>query len=270
MPLCCGKKKTKEELEQEQYEKDLAKFYLKDQIYVDDAGNLRYGEKKFDPEYELSVIVDKDDQVEEEGKIWYVVSTGWMNAWLLYCHLNRGVNPNPGRIDNESLLESNSDKTAFVPKEGLEMARKNKEGDYRRISEAAWKALCEFYPGSGPAIKTEFIPDDNHAKDGMYDCSCWQIDQTMYNLLMGKVKEKKSMFSFGKKKKDDDVTAPRDVSVDLLVDPDGEGMEMAENKNTGTTLKQFFGDSAVKSDDNSKEEDDTHEVRETSESWLFD
>ena len=67
MPLCCGKKKTKEELEQEQYEKDLAKVYLKDQIYVDNAGNLRYGEKKFDPEYELSCIVDKDDPVEEVG-----------------------------------------------------------------------------------------------------------------------------------------------------------------------------------------------------------
>lgn len=81
-----------------------------------------------------------------------------MNAWLLYAHLNRGVNPNPGRIDNESLLEPNSDDTGFVPREGLEMARNKKEGDYRRISEAAWIKLCEFYPGSGPAIKTEFIP----------------------------------------------------------------------------------------------------------------
>lgn len=76
----------------------------------------------------------------------------------MYSHLNRGVNPNPGRVDNESLLNSNDDGTAFVPKEGLEMARKKYEGDYRRISEAAWLAFCEFYPGSGPAIKTEFIP----------------------------------------------------------------------------------------------------------------
>lgn len=64
MPLC-GKKKTKQELEDEQYEKDLAKCYSKDQIFIDSTGNFRFGEKKYDPEYELSVIVDKDDQVEE-------------------------------------------------------------------------------------------------------------------------------------------------------------------------------------------------------------
>ena len=110
------------------------------------------------------------------------------------------------------------------------------------------------------------MQDDNHAKDGMYDCSCWQIDQTMYNLLMGKVKEKKSLFSFGKKKADD-VTTPRDVSVDLLVDPDGEGMELAENKKAGSTLKQFFGVSAVKSDikEEEEQEEDRHVERETSE-----
>jgi hypothetical protein len=68
MPLC-GKKKTKQELEDEQYEKDLAKCYNKEQIYIDANGNLRFGEKKFDPEYELSVIVDKDDQVEEVWKL---------------------------------------------------------------------------------------------------------------------------------------------------------------------------------------------------------
>ena len=65
MPLCCGEKKTKEELEQEQYEKDLAKCYNRDQIYLDDKGNFRYGEKKFEPEVELRDIVDKDDPVEE-------------------------------------------------------------------------------------------------------------------------------------------------------------------------------------------------------------
>jgi hypothetical protein len=81
-----------------------------------------------------------------------------MNAWLLYAHLNRGVNPNPGRIDNESLLDSNTEGTGFVPKEGLEMAQGKREGDYRRISEAAWLSFLEFYPGSGPAIKMEFIP----------------------------------------------------------------------------------------------------------------
>jgi len=69
MPLpCCGEKKSKEQLEEEQYEKDLLKVFNKDQIYLDDKGNFRYGEKKFDPEYELNVIVDNDDQEEEVGR----------------------------------------------------------------------------------------------------------------------------------------------------------------------------------------------------------
>ena len=75
---------------------------------------------------------------------------------MLYCHLNRGINPNPGPCRNDCLLVPNEEGTAWVAKPGLVMARKENEGDYRRISKAAWKAFCEMYPGSGPEIKVRF------------------------------------------------------------------------------------------------------------------
>lgn len=79
-----------------------------------------------------------------------------MNAWLMYCHLNKNVNPNPGPCRNECLLESNQELTGWIPKSELVMARKDKEGDYRRISKATWEVFCELYPGSGPAIRVKF------------------------------------------------------------------------------------------------------------------
>jgi hypothetical protein len=79
-----------------------------------------------------------------------------MNAWMLYCHLNKDVNPNPGPCRNECLLDLDEYGEAWVSKPGLVMARKDKEGDYRRISKAAWDVFCELYPGSGPQIKIAF------------------------------------------------------------------------------------------------------------------
>ena len=72
------------------------------------------------------------------------------------------------------------------------------------------------------------IQDDNHSKNGLYDCSCWQIDQTMYDELMGNLPAKKfSLVFFGKKNKDKDKdnkgVGEEDVSVDLL---SGEGVEL--------------------------------------------
>lgn len=79
-----------------------------------------------------------------------------MNAWLMYVHLNKNINPNPGPCRNECLLDHNDPPTAWIPKKDLIMARKDKEGDYRRISKATWDLFCELYPGSGPAITVNF------------------------------------------------------------------------------------------------------------------
>lgn len=92
MPCCCGgKKKTKQELEDEQHEKDLLKCYNKDQIYIDAAGNFRYGEKKNDPEYELSVIVDKDDQVEEVCKQLNLSTLLYLYVYIVCIDIYIGV-----------------------------------------------------------------------------------------------------------------------------------------------------------------------------------
>lgn len=117
-----------------------------------------------------------------------------MNAWLMYCHLNKNINPNPGPCRNECLLETNSDSTGWIPKPNLVMARKDKEGDYRRISKATWETFCELYPGSGPTIKMNFyqvlhpcnnyllieVQDEAHVADGLYDTSGWNIDQSEF------------------------------------------------------------------------------------------
>jgi hypothetical protein len=77
-----------------------------------------------------------------------------MNAWLMYCHLNKNVNPNPGPCRNECLLVSTD--SCWVARPDLVMARKDKEGDYRRISKATWEKFCSLYPGSGPSIRMTF------------------------------------------------------------------------------------------------------------------
>jgi hypothetical protein len=110
-----------------------------------------------------------------------VINTSWMNAWLMYCRLNKNVNPNPGPCRNECLLETNETSTGWVAKEALVMARKDKEGDYRRISKATWDTFCELYPGSGPSIRMIFQDDENHVADGLYDTSGWVIDQSKFS-----------------------------------------------------------------------------------------
>lgn len=108
----------------------------------------------------------------------------------------------------------------------------------------------------------------------MYDCSCWQIDQSMYDDLVGKQPAKKSLFGFGKKKdkkkkEEEEVEVkPSDLSVDLLSDDGGSGgssVEMSGIK--GGDLKGFFGESAVKDSDN--ENNKTQEVSDPPQSAVI-
>lgn len=88
-----------------------------------------------------------------------------MNAWLLYTHLNKGVNPNPGPCRNECLLVIGPDQSHWIPKPDLIMSAVGIEGDYRRINMKAWNIFCELYPGSGPQICATFH------KVGCFICS---------------------------------------------------------------------------------------------------
>jgi hypothetical protein len=143
-------------------------------IHFDEDGNLRLGiynlfvqsyiyfiifilgTKEYNREGELKRIMDADDPVEEDGKIWYIINSAWVQAWLLYVHSNKNINPNPGPCRNDCLLTPAEDNSIWVPKENLIMGRKEIPGDYRRISKECWEIYCELYPGSGPAIYVEF------------------------------------------------------------------------------------------------------------------
>ena len=79
------------------------------------------------------------------------------------------------------------------------MARKNKTGDYRRITKEAWQVYCELYPGSGPAISVDFVEDPSHIGDGKYDTSGWVIDQKEFPKENANTPKKRSLLpSFGK------------------------------------------------------------------------
>lgn len=229
-------------------EKDKEKVFDKRKIYIDDFGNFCYGDILFDPEEEKIRIMQCDEPKEEDGKEWYIINTPWMRAWLLYCHLNKDINPNPGPCRNECLLDVNEAGLAWVPKPDLIMARKEKEGDYRRISKETWDTFCEMYPGSGPAIRMEFHEDEDHKFDGLYDTSTWVIDQTDFESRSGLAKNsaKLKLFGFGSKsdsKKDGEEesvksplveeTSPGDVGIEM------EDSTISEEKREN--ISEFFG-----------------------------
>lgn len=84
------------------------------------------------------------------------MDTAWLNAWLAYVHLLKGVSPAPGPCSNERLLVADHEKEAWVTRDDLVMAAGNRPGDYRRVSPQTWEILCKYYPNSGPAIRATF------------------------------------------------------------------------------------------------------------------
>jgi len=89
------------------------------------------------------------------GKVWCVVDTAWLNAWLQYTRLDKDVSPRPGPCRNDRLIVWNEEVHAFGVRDGLLMASAKWKGDYRRVSVAAWEKFQTLYPGSGPTITME-------------------------------------------------------------------------------------------------------------------
>lgn len=97
------------------------------------------------------------------------------------------------------MLIADYENQKWVPRPDLVMARKNKTGDYRRITKEAWQVYCELYPGSGPAISVDFVEDPSHIGDGKYDTSTWVIDQKEFPKENTNAPKKRSLLpSFGK------------------------------------------------------------------------
>lgn len=236
-----GKQQSKDKKNEEEDSKE----YDKKMIYIDEYGNFVYGDKQFDPDEEAIRVMNTDDPIEEDGKEWYIINTSWMNAWLMYCHLNKNVNPNPGPCRNECLLESNQASTGWVSKSDLVMARKDKEGDYRRISKATWEVFCELYPGSGPAIRVNFYENEEHKYDGLYDTSDWIIDQTNYKAPPAQpVKKLESRIQSQISK---DIQTKSNPSVDVSDPMTGSQYGKMDSPNnlsdeqSRASFKQFFG-----------------------------
>lgn len=146
-------------------------------IYYDDHGNLRYasGAGTKDRDAELRRIVAVDDNVEEDGKEWWIIDATWVNAWLAYVHYAKNISPAPGPVDNTTLLRLSTEPDGvarkWVPRDGLISAQKSKVGHYRRITKEAWLIYMELYPASGPEIHMTYTSNKDH-KD---DTSTWII-----------------------------------------------------------------------------------------------
>ena len=81
------------------------------------------------------------------GEDWYLISTGWLLAWLKFASGHGGAGamaPLPGPIDNTVLLLSASCTREPLP--GLVRVQ-----DCRGVNRRVWDMLVLFY-GGGPAI----------------------------------------------------------------------------------------------------------------------
>ena len=91
----------------------------------------------------------------QEDKTWYIAESTWIESWLAFVHYNK-TSPAPGPCRNDYLLRVDDENKYWLPKENLIMARKNGAGNYRRVSQEAWRQICALYPGSGPEISVDF------------------------------------------------------------------------------------------------------------------
>lgn len=153
------------------------KAFLPKRIYYDADGNLRHdwerpprnknselikfmqeenAEAESIAEANAEVIIENHaDKKEDPGKLRYVVSSPWVNAWMAFSYALK-TSPDPGPCNNMALLCRDEEAKCFVPQEGVLMTRRARKGDYRMVTEGMWKQICDLYPGSGPAIKVLF------------------------------------------------------------------------------------------------------------------
>jgi len=183
--------------------KNAGDVYNTDGIFYGADGNLRFGRKPRDRKEELRLFSSKDvdDTVEENGKRWYIMDGPWIEAWLAFIAASNEdfCLPDPGPCDNRRLLQHNRFLEGWEARDGVKSANGKGAGDYRRVSEAAWKLYCEKYPGSGPAISVvanilseeqlveveegkaaDIFDDGKEGGDDPYDPKKWEIDQTTY------------------------------------------------------------------------------------------
>jgi hypothetical protein len=137
-------------------------------VYWDVEGNLRHGTTTRNREEELLQILQADSKDETDPtKIWMIVPSRWLKAWLVFVHFKLGDPPGP--IDMFSLLKYDSKTLDWRPKRNLIKPASNPDpkadavqpGHYRRISVEAWIKFIDLYGINGYAIAVRGIPYDN-------------------------------------------------------------------------------------------------------------
>lgn len=89
------------------------------------------------------------------------MDSAWIESWLAYVNVNKGIAPCPGRCNNNRLIIYDYQLQKYVKRPKLIMAVKDRAGDYRRVSEEVWYKFKEYYPDSGPAISMTFTENDS-------------------------------------------------------------------------------------------------------------
>ena len=137
-------------------------------IYWDVEGNLRHGTTTRNREEELLQILQADSKDETDPtKIWMIVPSRWLKAWLTFVHFKLGDPPGP--IDMYTLLKYDNYTLDWRPKRNLIKPASNPDpkadaaqpGHYRRISVEAWIKFIDLYGINGYAIAVRGIPYDN-------------------------------------------------------------------------------------------------------------
>ena len=121
-------------------------------------------------------LVEPKIEEEVEETTWYVMSSPWIEAWLEYVNVQKGINsryvriveaPYPGPCDNSVLLKwalredeninDNEVRYCWQAKKNLILASTTDIGDYRRVSKRVWETYKKLYPKSGPEIKMKYV-----------------------------------------------------------------------------------------------------------------
>jgi hypothetical protein len=198
-------------------------------------------------EEEMAQIIETDSSMpeeeeeeggdEEEGKLVYIVSVSWVNAWLAFVHTMKS-SPEPGRCDNSILLERDEEQKCWVPLPDMVLARRSKRGDYRHVTMETWKHIAKLYPNSGPAIKVEaFVETGDHKADGLYETAAWVIDMKGFDPVDKAPKKKKKP----SRKELSSVDQPSAEMTPMRPSNMGERMEDDEHK-VDDRMGKFFGE----------------------------
>lgn len=186
----------------------------------------------------------------QDGKTWYIMDSAWITSWLAHVHYDPQNAPAPGPCNNRRLIAYDYADRKYVFRFAMQMAVKDRAGDYRRVSAEVWNKFKEYYPQSGPAITMQFFAKDRQ-KSGFYDPSCFNILDTVEppedanDDEKQQKKKKKKLFAF-KKKQEAEVKAKADAEKQPTEEEKGiEPVDAPSSTAAGASSKKSATESGV-------------------------